>query len=211
VRGAKTILIAVAASAALPAAAAAGTGPMYHVVHASGTQKVSFSADPNTCGLQLTCGNQGTITYKFGGTPSGRLVLPRDRRGRVNGVADFKSRGTTVAHVTQGVQCSDSVTHGREHFSITSRSRLGSLLFQFHGGKTDHIVTDCAGPTEADLAHDRALPQASFRQKDFRGFSVKFGLKGSSAFRESGYRGTVTWNLKYRLERYRCSPNCKFR
>jgi hypothetical protein len=211
VRGTKTILIGIAASAALPAAAVARTGPMYHVMQASGTEKISFTADPNTCGLQLTCGNAGTVTYKFGGTPSGRLEVARDRRGRVNGVADFKSRGTTVARITQGTPCSDTVTHAREHFSLTSRSRLGSLLFEFHGGKTDHIVTDCPGPTEADLAHDRALPEASFRQKDFKGFSVRFGLKGSSSFRESGYRGTVTWKLKYGLERYRCSPNCKIR
>ena len=210
-KGAKTILVGVAASAALPAAAAAKTGPMYHVTHASGTEKVSFTADPSTCGLELTCGNEGTVTYRFGGTPSGRLEVPRDRRGRVVGVADFKSRGTTVARVTEGAVCSDTVRHDREHFSLISRSRLGSLLFEFHGGKTDHIVTDCPGPTEADLAHDRALPEGSFRQKDFKGFNVKFGVRGSSAFRESGYRGTVTWNLKYRLERYRCSPKCKFR
>jgi hypothetical protein len=195
----------------LPAAAAARTGTLYHVVHASGTQKVSFTADPNTCGLQLTCGNEGTITYKFGGTPSGRLEAARDRRGRVNGVADFKSLGTTVARITQGAPCTDTVSHRREHFSLTSRSQLGSLLFEFHGGRTDYMVTDCAGPTEADLAHDRALPEGSFRQKDFKGFSVKFALRGNSSFRESGYRGTVTWNLKYGLERYRCSPNCKFR
>jgi hypothetical protein len=184
---------------------------MYHVVHASGTQKVSFAGDPSTCTQQLTCGNRGTVTYKFGGTPSGRLEVTRDRRGRVNGLADYSSRGTTVAQITQGTQCSDTIKHRREHFSLTSRSRLGSLLFQFHGGKTDHIVTDCPGPTETDLARDRALPEASFRQKDFDGFNVKFTLKGSSSFRESGYRGSVTWNLKYRLERYRCSPNCKIR
>ena len=195
----------------VPAAAAARTGVLYHVVGASGTQKVKFDADPATCGLQLTCGNEGTITYKFGGTPSGRLEATRDRRGRVRGVADFKSRGTTVAQVSEGTRCSATVTHRREHFSLTSRSRLGSLLFEFHGGKTDHLVTDCAGPTEADLAHDHALPEGSFRQKDFKGFSVSFGVKGSSPFRESGYRGTVTWKLRYALERYRCSPKCKIR
>src|SRR5690349_2433145 len=123
--------------AALPATESAKTGVMYHVVHASGTQQVSFTADPKTCAQEFTCGDQGTLTYKFGGTPSGRLEVTRDRRGRVNGVADFKSRGTTVAQVVQGTQCSDTVSHRREHFSLTSRSRLGSLLFQFHGGETD--------------------------------------------------------------------------
>jgi hypothetical protein len=211
VRVAKTLLIALAASATLPVAANARTGTMYHVVHASGTQTVSFSADPRTCARMLTCGYAGTVTYRFGGTPSGRLVITRDRRGRLNGLADFNSRGTTAARITRGTACNDTVSHGKEHFSLTSRSRLGSLLFEFHGGRTDHIVTDCPGPTEADLAHDRALPEGSFRQKDFKGFSTKFNLKGSSVFRESGYRGSAAWNLTYRLERYRCSPNCKVR
>ncbi len=184
---------------------------MYHVVRASGTEKVSFTADPNTCGLMLTCGYAGTVTYRFGGTPRGRLAVTRDRHHHVSGVANFNSRGKTTTRITRGAVCNDSISHGREHFSLRSRSRLGSLLFELHHGKTDHLVTDCPGPTEADLAHDRALPEGSFRQKDFKGFNVNFGTKGSSAFRESGYRGTATWNLKYRLERYRCSPRCKVR
>src|SRR4051794_10653725 len=108
-----TLVLALAASAALPAAAGAATGKtsVYHLLKANGSQRVTFSADPNTCLRFITCGNSGTVTYKFGGAPSGRLVLEQDGRGHITGAAAFKSRGTTVSDVTTGAVCSDTVRH----------------------------------------------------------------------------------------------------
>jgi hypothetical protein len=211
VRGATTLAIGLAASAALPATAGAAghTGTMYRVVAASGIERVTFAADRSNCAARLTCNDQGTVTYKFGGTPRGRLVSSRDRRGHVSGAADFRSHGITVSRVSEGATCTDTVRHADEHFTIESHSRLGKLLFRLHGGDTDHLATDCPGPTEADLRHDHALPQGSFKPTDLDGVSTSIRLKGKSVFRERGYSGTASWQLKYTLQRFSCSPACK--
>jgi hypothetical protein len=201
VRGTITLGIALAAAAVAPAAASATTTTTYRVTKATGSEVVAFSADPGTCARFVTCGYHGTVTYRFGGTPSGRLVLNRGARGHVTGAADFSARGTTVADVTAGDACTDTVRHRREHFSMRSPSRLGKLIFGLHGAKTDYLATDCAGPTEADLKRDGALPTGKFRRKDFAAQATTFTLKGSASFREKGYRGGVAWKLKYRVAR----------
>jgi hypothetical protein len=201
VKPASALAIALAAAAALPATALASTQTRYTVAKAAGTEKVEFTADGDTCAQFLTCGYGGTVTYKFGGAPSGRLLVKQGGNGHVTGAAAFKSRGTTVSDVTSGPVCNDTVQHKREEFSLRSKSRLGRLVFGLHGGTTDYLVTDCAGPTEAALAHDNALPSGTFKRQDFDAPSTTFGLTGSSNFREAGYVGSVTWKLKYKLRR----------
>jgi hypothetical protein len=200
VKAATTFALALAATAVAPGLASAKT-TTYTIVKAAGTQRVSFTADATTCARFLTCGYRGTVTYRFGGTPRGRLVLEEGSRGHVTGAADFSSRGTTVANVTAGAICDDTVRHTRDHFSMRSPSRLGKLIFGLHGGKTDYLTTDCNGPTEADLKRDGALPTGRFKRSDFLAQTTSFALKGSSAFREKGYRGTNSWNLSYKLKR----------
>jgi hypothetical protein len=203
VKRASALAIALAATAAaLPATAAAGT-TSYKVVKAKGIEKVEFTADGDTCARYLTCGYGGTVTYKLGGTPKGRLVTKQKANGHITGAAAFRSRGTTVAKVTSGAVCTDTVRHRREDFSIGSKSRLGKLLFGLHGAKTDYLATDCAGPTEKMLEHDRALPSGKFKRQDFDAPSTTFGLTGQAHFREKGYLGSVTWKLSYRLKRTR--------
>ena len=201
-RGALTLAMALTAAAVTPLAAAAATPStsVHRVLEASGTIKVSFAGDRSTCVRFGTCGERGTVAYGFKGTPRGRLVLEQGRSGHITGAADFRSHGRTVATV---IGCSDSVRHGREHFSMRSPSRLGKLIFGLHGAKTDYLATDCAGPTEADLKRDGALPHGRFKRTDFRAGSTTFGLKGSSSFRESGYTGSATWKLSYRVKRTR--------
>jgi hypothetical protein len=203
VRGALTVAMAIAATGALPAAADAATPQtsVYRVLQAAGTQKVTFRADSSTCTRFATCGDRGTVTYKFGGTSRGRLEMKHDRRGHVTGVAEFTSHGTTTSDVTAGAVCSDVVRHSREHFSIRSPSRLGKLIFGLHGAETDYLTTDCAGPTDADLKRDKALPAGRFKRKDFEARSTTFGLRGSHTFRERGYTGSTTWKLRYEIRR----------
>jgi hypothetical protein len=200
VRGTITLAIALAAVAMAPAAASATT-TSYRVTKATGSEIVAFTADPGTCARFVTCGYHGTVTYTFGGTPSGRLVLDQGASGHVTGAADFSARGTTVADVTTGDACTDTVRHRREHFSMRSPSRLGKLIFGLHGAKTDYLATACAGPTEADLKRDGALPTGKFKRKDFAAQATRFTLNGSASFREKGYRGTDTWKLSYRVAR----------
>jgi hypothetical protein len=200
VKGGTTLAIALAATAALPAAADAQK-TSYRVTDASGSYRVTFRADTANCARYLTCGYAGTLTYKLSGAPHGSLVLKEDRRGHVTGSADFRASGTTTANITAGTVCNDKVRHTREHFSLDSKSRLGRLIFGLHGGKTDYLTTDCAGPTEANLKRDGALPNGKFKRSDFDAPSTTFGLKGSAPFREKGYRGDTTWKLKYRVAR----------
>lgn len=196
------LAIALTAAAALPATAgAAAQTTTYKVVKATGSQRVEFTANGDSCARFGTCGFGGTVTYKFSGTPRGRLVLKQGSKGHVTGAASFVSRGTTVSDITSGGACHDTVRHKREEFTLSSKSRLGRLMFGLHGGETDYLVTDCAGPTEKMLAHDRALPSGSFRRSDFDAPSTTFGLKGSSNFSEAGYVGSVTWKLDYRVKR----------
>jgi hypothetical protein len=195
--------MAIAATGALPAAADAATPKtaVYRVLQASGTQKVTFRADSSTCARFGTCGNRGTLTYRFGGTARGSLEMKSDRRGHITGAADFTSRGTTTSDVTAGAVCSDTVSHRREYFSIRSPSRLGKLIFGLHGDATDYLATDCAGPTDADLKRDKALPSGRFKREDFDAKIATFGLRGSQTFRERGYAGNSTWKLKYEIRR----------
>ena len=210
-RGAKTLAIALAACAAVPAVAGAAVRErsVYSVTKASGNEKVTFTADTNTCARFSTCGNAGKVAYKFGGTPRGKLALEVDGRGRIAGMGSFRTTATTVANVTAPTACTDSVRHRRESFTLTGSSKLGKLLFGIHGDKTDYLATKCAGPTEAAIAVDRALPAGTFKRSDFNHPSTTFGLTGSSFFREQGYRGTVTWKLSYRVVRNACSPHCR--
>jgi hypothetical protein len=195
-----TLAIAAATAATLPAAADAATAK-YRVIGASGTQKVTFRADSSTCLRFETCGFRGSVTYKFGGTPHGKLVVTSDKRGRLSGAANFNASGTATAKVSGAVGCTDRVRHRREYFSMRTRSRLGKLIFGFHGAKTDYLKTDCAGPTEGDLERDGALPTGRFKQDDFSGQVTTFGLRGSHSFRERGYSGSTSWKLKYRIRR----------
>jgi hypothetical protein len=201
VKRGSALAIALAALAALPGTAFAATATSYKVVKATGTEKVTFTASSDTCVGFLTCGYSGTVTYKFGGKPSGGLVMEQGANGHISGAAAFRSRGTTVSKVSTGIVCDDVVRHRREQFEIGSKTRLGKLLFGLHGGKTDYLATDCAGPTEKMLAHDHALPKGTFKRKDFVGPTTTFQLTGSSNFREGGYVGEVSWKLSYRVRR----------
>jgi hypothetical protein len=210
-RGARTLAIALAACAAVPAIAggAVRERSVYSAVKASGSEKVTFTADPGTCTRFSTCGQQGNVAYKFGGGPHGKLALEVDSRGRIAGTGSFSTTGTTVSHVTAPTACTATVRHRRESFTLTGRLKLGKLLFGLHGDKTDYFATKCAGPTEADAAVDHALPAGTFKRTDFDHASSTFGLTGSAFFREKGYRGTVAWKLSYRVVRRACSPHCR--
>ena len=207
-RGAGILAIALAAAVALPATAgaAARQRSTYSVTKAAGTEKVSFSGDPSTCARFATCGYQGTVGYRFSGASRGKLVLVRDSRGRITGMGTFATRGTTTANITAGAPCADSVRHRSEIFSLGSTR--GPLLFRLHGGRTDYLATDCAGPTETLLEAQRALPEGSLKRSHFEDARTSFITSGSSVFRAQGYRGTNTWRLRYAVTRHRCSPHC---
>jgi hypothetical protein len=205
VRGRRAFLIVLAAAAALPASASAER-TRYSIVKANGSEELSFESDSATCANFGTCGDSGTVTYRFGGEPGkGSLVLDRNRRGRIKAHASFRSKGTTKASVTSSTgTCTDAVKRRREVFSLTTGSRLSRLLFVFHdspGTTPDYLRSDCLTPTEAHLARQDALPQGTFPAKNFDNQRTSFRLSGEASFRDRGYRGSVKWSLGYRVKR----------
>ena len=100
---ASALAIALAAAAVLPATAgAASQTTTYKVVKATGSQRVEYTANGDSCSRFGTCGFGGTITYKFTGTPKGHLVMKQSGNGHITGAANFTSKGTTVSDVTSG-------------------------------------------------------------------------------------------------------------
>src|SRR3954451_18464208 len=123
-------MIALAAAAVLPATASAATQTTtYKIVKATGTERVDFTANGDTCALFGTCGFGGTVTYRFSGTPKGRLVMKQGSNGHIAGAAAFTTKGSTVSDVTSGGACHDVRRHRHDEFSLTSKSRHGKLLF----------------------------------------------------------------------------------
>jgi hypothetical protein len=204
VRGAKTLVIALAVFAAVPAVAAAKT-TRYSIVKANGFERVTFTADSATCASFGTCGDSGRVNYRFGGKPGrGSLVLRTNRRGRGTGTASFRTAGTTTATVnSESGTCTDTVRRRREAFSLVSESNLSRLLFTLHprSAKRDYLETDCLTPSEAHLARTDNLPQGSFRADDFDNARTSFRLSGENFFRNRGYRGSVKFTLGYRVAR----------
>lgn len=200
-KGAQTLVLALVAAAALPATAAAER-TAYSISKASGFQQLTFEDDPETCARYGVCGEGGMVTHRFGGDPGpGKLVLTRKGR-RQRGSATFGSSGRTRATVSgPSGSCRDTVTRGREWFSL--RGSIERLLFRFHprGFGRDHLRTDCATPTEANLARDSALPAGSFEAKDFDNQRTSFRLEGKSVFNDRGYRGELRWELSYAIRR----------
>ena len=204
-RSLRALAATAAALAATPATALGADRDVYSVVRASGVERLTFTADPNTCDEFGTCGARGSVVYRFGGQPRGRLVLTTSRRGRVEGAASFRSAGTTRANVTapDGTECTDVVRHRTESFSLDSGRVLRRLLFTLHPRPTrrDYLRTDCAGPSEANLARTGSLPEATFKRRDFGFQRTSFRAAGEAFFRNRGYRGTVRWSLGYRVVR----------
>ena len=201
-KGAQALALALVAVAALPATATAAKRTTYSIEKASGFQRLSYESDPSTCARYDVCGEEGVVTYRFGGDPGrGRLALTR-RGGRQTGSAGFRSRGRTTSNVSgPSGACRDTVKRGREWFSL--RGSLARLRFRFHprGRGRDYLRTDCVAPSEATLARDGALPKGEFDAADFQNQRTSFRLEGKSVFSDRGYRGELRWELGYSVKR----------
>ena len=206
-KGAKPLVLALAAAAVLPAGASAAQRTSYRITDAAGFERVTFTADLGTCAQFGTCADSGTVEYRFGdGSKRGGLVTETSASGRTKGTASFRSKGKTTASVTSvNGDCRDTVNHGSEWFTLnTPGSRLSKLLFTFHPrtGTRDYLRTDCVGPNEASLARGHALPAANVPAKNFRNHArTSFRTTGHDAFTDRGYSGTVRWDLRYKIVR----------
>jgi hypothetical protein len=200
----------------LPAAAQAKRGSIYDVTKASGFERLTFTGDPDSSCVQFNvCGYSGVTNYKIGGTTKGTLVLTKTKKGKVSARASYKANGKTTTTVTPpapGTDCTDTVTHPKDVFSLTSSgSSFRSLLLAYHVGATqDYLKTQCMGPTEADVADANALPEGIFTAKDFfRGTRPRLSLGGGTPFKAKGFNVSIEWDLKFRLKNRVCSPDCK--
>jgi hypothetical protein len=216
VTGRKSAVLLAAAMLIVPAAAQAKTGSIYDVTFAKGFERLTFLGDADTnCAQFGVCGYDGTVTYRIGDKPKGKVFLTKGKSGKVRGSARYATAGRTEATVTPpapGTECQDSVGHKTDVFTANSSgSRFQSLLVGYHdGASTDYLETACPGLTEADVRAADALPEGLFRAKDFfRGPKPALSLSGSTPFRTKGFNANVRWDLKFKLTERDCSPRCK--
>jgi hypothetical protein len=207
--------IAVAAMAFAPAASAKN-GSIYDFATAKGFERVTFTGDADAaCAQYGVCGYAGTVTYTIGGKPHGKLFVTRSHSGNVKGRASYKTTGVTRARVTpppgQGADCTDTISHKTDVFSLGSAGSQGrSLLLNYHAFGVDYLDTTCAGPNESAVADAGFLPLGIFKASDFfRGARPQLTMSGSQAFRAGGFSSVIDWNLSFKVKARACSPNCR--
>lgn len=212
--GATAVILAVATAVA-PAAAAAKTGSIYNVTKAKGFERVKFhgtsDADCTTFG---TCGYSGTVKYTIGGTPKGKVVLTRTRKGKVSASARYRTNGLTTIRTSppgSGADCTDSIKHRTDVFTMRSiGASFKQLLLEYHSTGADYLHTRCKGPDEQDVAAAGTLPRAVLPAKQFfKGIRPSFTLSGGLTFRGNGFTSSIDWKLAFKLRERACSPHCK--
>lgn len=206
--------VALSALLALPAAASAKTGSVFDMSRASGFLRVDFKGDAAaSCADFGVCGYSGTVTYRIGGKPHGKLVLAPSRSGRITGDAKYRTSATTESRVTPppgGQACTATVAHKTDVFSADSLPHsIKTLLLSYDVPGTDILRTKCPGPSEQDAADAGALPEGTFKASGFRGKRVRWGLSGAQPFSGGGFSATSQWNLKYKATGRFCNPHCK--
>lgn len=201
---------------AMPAGATAKRGYVYDVTSAKGFERLTYSGDAGAdCSSFGTCDYSGVVTYTIKGKPKGMISLTRARSGKVSGSARYKTSGTTVSNVTpvgSRPNCSDSVDHNRDGWSIASSgSSFRNLIVTYHNFlPTDYLATNCFGPTEKDVKQAGVLPTGRFAAKDFfRGERPSFSISGGTPFQANGWNASIEWDLKFKARQRGCSPHCK--
>lgn len=210
-----------ALAVAAPAAGAKTQATLFKITRAQGTVAVTFAGDQAAgCAARGVCGVSGTSTYTFGGKPKFGVIYMFRTRGRTRYVFGYlNTRGETVSDVaTAGSpeRCIDRVAHASESLSFEPhRDNLEFywrelpdpdeehgeelILLEDYGG--DPFDTRCAGPALRDMAESDALPEADIPYRPFRQGRGNFGTSGTHAFAGGGFAGTVTWNLRYGIQR----------
>jgi hypothetical protein len=216
-KAAAAAVITMAVVAIAPAAASARTGSVYDVTVAKGFERITFDGDEHAaCSQYDTCGYSGVTTYRIGGTPHGALRLAHGKNGHWSGFARYKTGGVTRSRVSPpgtASDCTDTVRHGRDVFSMESiGSHNQTLALSYHPVGPDYLDTICGGPNEGAVGDANILPRGTFKARDFfKGPKPRFTLTGATPFRAGGFSSTIEWNLTFKLKARACSPHCKFK
>ena len=194
--------------------AAAKSGSIFDITKASGSERVTYRGDAAAnCASFGTCGYEGTVTFRIGGTPRGALFLAKSRSGRYSGGASYRTDGVTTASVTGPAtdpSCTDEVGHSTDVFSLKSLPKSArTLILDYHSASSDYLDTDCVGPTEKDLADAGALPEGVFPASGFRRNRVRWQMSGSQPFKQGGFSGASEWSLSFRAKARQCNPRCR--
>jgi hypothetical protein len=194
------------------AAPAAAKGPVglqntqYEIDRAAGFVRVDFAGDTATdCAGHGICGVSGTVIYAFGGPPKGGFMHVIRTRGRLRfAQAFFQTEGITTSEVaTAGSpeRCVDRAENEFETLFFT-RERAG-MRFAWRGVDEfarDPLRTRCSGPSVSDLAASDALPDSVVSTRPFRATGAKLRMAGRHPFAANGFAGTVTWDLRIRID-----------
>lgn len=190
---------------AAPAGAAKPRAYPFGVTSASMSEVVSFQGDGGpACQRAGVCGYSGTIRYSFDHADG--LAIFLTRRRRVLGTADFFFAGLTTASVQApggGPPCTDRVLHGFDGFEVEGTASRMRILFHPGFDGTTYLTTYCGGPSDADIAHVRALPEIAITPRTLRHGKVHLQVASTRSFHTGPFVGTVTFNANIRMRRSR--------
>jgi hypothetical protein len=194
--------LAISAAAAPPAGAATTEDFSFEVLHASGTARVEFHADPASgCVAVGRCGAAGTVTTTLVPTKGAEVFLSRfPRAGTAGAVAGIEARTqATVTRPGTNSPCTDRDADDPATLLIEGTRQRVSFQFDL----TAELANHCEGPRGDDIAHLPAL-RRRYAITHFRHRRLRLDLAGTSSFVRSGFAGTVTTDVHITARRIAC-------
>ncbi|HEX6459001.1 MAG TPA: hypothetical protein VF032_08810 [Thermoleophilaceae bacterium] len=190
---------------AAPATAAVRHAYAFRVTSASMSEVVSFQGDGGpACERAGMCGYSGRITYAFDHGDGYAIFLTGGRR--IAGAGDFFFAGLTSAMVQPpgGLPaCTDKVLHGADRFEVEGTAARPRLVFHPAFDAPRYLTTYCAGPSDRDIAHVRALPQLVLSARTLRHTKVHLEMSSTRSFHTGPFVGTVQFSVNIRMRRAR--------
>ena len=207
----KLIAAAVAVTGAVGAigapAATAQTEFFYRVSSANVSYSVDFDGEgARGCDERGVCDVSGRATYTFPRQQAGfgLILFSRDFQ-RASGGIGLYGRGRTEVTLgadTDPTPCRDVARHRYDELELRGRrGRMTVLLHPYEGESRDYLDTICGGPGDDTLRRAGAMPRATVRLRPFRRRVVRFRATSVRPFEADGFRGTVTFSMRFVLRR----------
>jgi hypothetical protein len=199
------ILAALAAACALaiaaPADAAKARNFGFAVTGARISEVMTFHGDGGpACARAGVCGYSGTVSYGFDHA-SGIAVFTLQGR-HASGFGSFLIGGLTAASVQApggGPPCIDKVLRKFDDFEVEGKPGKVRLLFHAPVDAPDFLETYCAGPSDLDMAHARAIPEIDLPGRMLRRKSLLLQTSSTRPFHAGPFEGTLAFTVSVRL------------
>jgi hypothetical protein len=175
------------------------------ITNVSMSEVMSFHGDGGpACARAGVCGYSGTVSYGFGGGDGFAAFILRGRR--VLGTGDFFYEGLTSATVQApggGAPCTDKVLWGFDGFEVEGTPGRMRILFHAPVDVPEYLDTYCAGPSDVDMWHARALPVPVLSERSLRSRIVRIHESTTRPFHAGPFEGTLTFQIDAKMRRAR--------